>query len=61
MGPNNPVHGQLVKIPLFLFLLDKRARTIPVQGGLRSSSIGFDRVSAHAMRMLDRARLDPVR
>ena len=61
MGPNDPVQGRLVKRPLFLFLLDKRARTVPVQGGLRSSSIGFDRVSARAMRVLGRARFDPVR
>ena len=60
MGPNDPVQGRLVKRPLFLFLL-KRARTVPVQGGLRSSSIGFDRVSARAMRVLGRARFDPVR
>ena len=61
MGPNDPVWGQLVKRPLFLFLLDKQARTVPVRGGLRSSSIGFDQVSALAMRVLDRARFDPFR
>ena len=56
MGPNDPVQGRLVKRPPFLFLLDKRARTYPVQGGLRSSLVGFDQVSACAMRVLGRAR-----
>ena len=32
-------------------------RTYPVHGGLRSSSIGFDRVSTRAVRVLSRARL----
>ena len=49
----------LSKDLFFLFLLDKRARTVPVRGGLRSSLIGFDRVSALAMRVPDRARFDP--
>ena len=57
MGPNDPVQGRLVKRPLFLFLLDKRARTVPLQGGLRSSLIGFDRVNARAMRVIDRAQV----
>ena len=55
MGPNDPVQGRLVKRPLFLFLMDKRARTYPVHGGLRSSSIGFNRVSTRAVRVLGRA------
>ena len=59
MGPNDPVQGRLVKRPLFLFLLDKWACTVPVQGGLRSSSIWFDRVSVLAMRVLGRAQFDP--
>ena len=39
------------------FLTNEPVRTYPVHGGLRSSSIGFDRVSTRAVRVLSRARL----
>ena len=59
MGPNDPVQGRLVKRPLFLFLLDKRARTVPVQGGLRSSLIGFRvRLLCACLVVVDLIRFD---
>ena len=57
MGPNDPVQGRLVKRPLFLSLIDKRARTY--LSCSRWSSIFFgwvDRVSTRAVRVPSRAR-----
>ena len=64
MGPNDPVQGRLVKRPLFLFLMDKRAHTYPVHGGLwffLFGSIEWVRVLCACSVVLDLIRFDETR